>query len=122
MSILKRAGFLPSFGILLFATTSLSTNAFAQTEPADEAMEENGLEQIVVTAQKRETDLQATPIAISVLSDDALANRRVTSLVDLADGSIPSLRVGQFARRNSALVVCIRGICPASDTNLDLLR
>ncbi|WP_397606043.1 TonB-dependent receptor [Sphingorhabdus sp.] len=117
MSILKRAGFLPSFGILLFATTSLSTNAFAQTEPADEAMEENGLEQIVVTAQKRETDLQATPIAISVLSDDALANRRVTSLVDLADGSIPSLRVGQFARRNSALVVCIRGICPASDTN-----
>jgi iron complex outermembrane receptor protein len=76
-----------------------------------------GLSEILVTAQRRETNLQQTPVAISVLSADALQNRRVMSLLDLRDGSIPSLRVAQFARRNSALVVCIRGICPASDTN-----
>ncbi len=81
------------------------------------ASDSGGLAEITVTAQRRETNLQKTPIAISVLSTEDLQNRRVMSLLDLRDGTIPSLRIGQFARRNSALVVCIRGICPASDTN-----
>lgn len=88
-----------------------------RTAAADVPADGVGLAEITVTAQRRETNLQKTPVAISVLSADALQSRRVMSLVDLRDGSIPSLRVGQFARRNSALVVCIRGICPASDTN-----
>src|SRR4051812_23528135 len=41
---------------------------------------------IVVTAQKRETNLQQTPIAISVLGASALADRHVESLYNLADG------------------------------------
>ncbi len=71
-----------------------------------------GLEEIVVTAQKVETRLQSTPIAIAVLGSDDLRNRSVRSLADLADGAIPSLRIAPFYSRTSALSVGIRGIVP----------
>lgn len=67
---------------------------------------------IVVTATKRETNLQRTPIAISVANTQALADRHALSLIDLGDGSIPSLRVATFEARHSALTVGIRGIVP----------
>ena len=74
------------------------------------------LAEIVVTAQKRETDLQDTQIAMSVLGHDELKNRHVQSLADLMDGSVPSLRIVPFFSRSSALTVGIRGIVP-SDAN-----
>jgi len=43
-----------------------------------------GLEEIVVTAQRRETALQTTPIAISAYGGEALAERKVFSANDLA--------------------------------------
>ena len=76
-----------------------------------------GLAEIVVTAQKRETSLQKTPIAITVNSGEDLENRRVKSLADLGDGSIPSLRIAPFFSRNSAFSIGIRGIFPSSDAN-----
>jgi iron complex outermembrane receptor protein len=66
----------------------------------------------VVTATKRETNLQQTPIAISVISPTLIKDRHVQSLLDLADGGIPSLRVATFEARQSALTVGIRGIVP----------
>ena len=72
----------------------------------------SALTEIVVTATKRETNLQKTPIAISVLAPEAMRNRHVQSLMDLADGAVPSLRVATFESRQSALTVGIRGIVP----------
>ena len=71
-----------------------------------------GLDEIVVTATKRETNLQSTPIAINVLTPTALQDRHVQSLYDLADGAIPSLRIATFEARQSALTIGIRGIVP----------
>ncbi len=71
-----------------------------------------GLGDIVVTATKRETNLQETPIAIAVLSTETLKDRHVQSLYDLADGGVPSLRVATFEARQSALTIGIRGIVP----------
>lgn len=79
---------------------------------AADAGDGGGLGEIVVTATKRETDLQQTPIAISVISPEVMRDRRVQSLYDLADGAIPSLRVATFEARQSALTVGIRGIVP----------
>ncbi|HET6940935.1 MAG TPA: TonB-dependent receptor, partial [Sphingomicrobium sp.] len=67
---------------------------------------------IVVTATRRETNLQRTPIAINVADAQALTDRHALSLIDLGDGSIPSLRVATFEARHSALTVGIRGIVP----------
>ena len=101
---------------LLLASTALP--AFAQTQstvtapqagPEEQA---TGLEDIVVTATRRETNLQDTPIAVSVINAEALKDRHVQSLYDLADGAVPSLRVATFEARQSALTVGIRGIVP----------
>ncbi|MDE2435747.1 MAG: TonB-dependent receptor [Sphingomonadales bacterium] len=79
---------------------------------AQDSSDHSGLTEIVVTATKRETNLQKTPIAISVLAPEAIKDRHVQSLIDLADGAVPSLRVATFEARHSALTVGIRGIVP----------
>ncbi len=76
------------------------------------AAEPDQLQDIVVTATKRETNLQKTPIAISVLDPEAIKDRHVQSLLDLGDGAVPSLRVATFEARQSALTIGIRGIVP----------
>lgn len=73
---------------------------------------EQGLQEIVVTATKRETNLQETPIAISVVNSQALEDRSIESLLDLGDGSVPGLRVATFESRQSAVTIGIRGIVP----------
>ena len=78
----------------------------------DEAAADDQLGEIVVTATKRETNLQETPIAISVIGEQMLEDRNAQSLLDLADGAVPSLRVATFESRQSALTVGIRGIVP----------
>ena len=75
------------------------------------------LAEVIVTAQKRATNLQDTPISISVMSTEDLQRRHVQSLGDLSDGAIPSLRVAPFFARSSALILNMRGIGGAIDAN-----
>jgi iron complex outermembrane recepter protein len=92
----------------------------ASADAAAAAQEQNpngGLTEIVVTAQKREENLQKTPISISVLKSSDITNRHIQSLLDLQDGSIPSLRVLPFSGRNFSLVVNIRGVGVLGDSN-----
>ena len=101
------------FVISALAGGGLAAPSYAQEEPAKAGVvEQKGLEEIVVTATKRTTNLQDTPIAITVLDNVALDDRHVQSLLDLADGSVPSLRIATFEARQSALTVGIRGIVP----------
>ena len=117
MSRVRAAGLLAGCCIAVFH----SSMAFAATAPADPAApapatapeaDAAGVPDIVVTATKRETNLQQTPIAINVMGAEALKDRHVQSLYDLADGGVPSLRVATFEARQSALTVGIRGIVP----------
>jgi iron complex outermembrane receptor protein len=102
----------PAFAAAPAEAETASASATALEDAAPDPAADDGLEEIVVTATKRETNLQRTPIAISVLSGEALADRHVQSLGDLADGSIPGLRVATFEARTSALTIGIRGIVP----------
>jgi len=95
--------------------------AFAQVAPVAMAGPADtdpvtSLGDVVVTATKRETNLQDTPISISVVNSEALANRHIQSLMDLADGAVPGLRIATFEARQSALTIGIRGIVP-NDAN-----
>ena len=92
------------------AADTPSAGAAASDAPA------SVLDDVMVTATKRETSLQDTPIAISVVDEEVLENRHVQSLLDLVDGAVPSLRVSTFESRQSALTVGIRGIVP-NDAN-----
>ena len=70
-------------------------------QAAPRTAQDQGLGAIIVTATKRETNLQRTPIAISVANTQALADRHAQSLLDLGDGSIVSAQKGhqQLQRR-----------------------
>ena len=113
---------LSRFRLSLLAGTTLlalsATPALAQDQAATSTVapasdnDQGGLTEIVVTAQRRETNLQETPISISVLNTENLQDRHVQSLFNLADGSVPSLRVATFEARQSALTIGIRGIVP----------
>jgi len=86
--------------------------AEADTATADTSANQSRVQDIVVTATKRETNLQKTPIAINVVSSADIEKQHVQSLIDLASGTVPSLRIATFEARQSALTVGIRGIVP----------
>jgi iron complex outermembrane recepter protein len=89
-----------------------STAPTADESTTDSSTDLTQISEIVVTATKRETNLQATPISISVLGAETIKERKIQSLLDLADGGVPSLRVATFEARQSALTIGIRGIVP----------
>ncbi|HEY2661756.1 MAG TPA: TonB-dependent receptor plug domain-containing protein, partial [Caulobacteraceae bacterium] len=66
------------------------------------------VEEIVVTATKRETNLQNTPIAISAFSQKTLSRQQVKDVTDLAR-FVPSLAFSQHADQGS-INLTMRGI------------
>lgn len=94
---------------------SLAGPAFAQ-EPASPGPEEFGLEEIIVTAQKREQNLQEVPLAVSAISAEILEQIGVRDTRDLS-GLAPSVTVVQGTTSNTAGVISMRGITsPASES------
>ncbi len=84
---------------------SYSLPAFAQ-----EAAEARGNEiaDIVVTANRREEQLQNVPVAITAFTGESLRREGITSNQDLA-GKVPSLIVGQSAGQRDTQTFTIRG-------------
>lgn len=81
-------------GISFAAICATSSTAFAQD---NEAIEDSGSatdNQIIVTASKRQTTLQDTPIAVSVTTAEQIEDAQVRDLLDLQT-LVPSLRVSQ---------------------------
>jgi iron complex outermembrane recepter protein len=82
----------------LLSTALLCGPAMADPDPAAagpantgaEAPARGELEEIVVTAEKRESTVQATPIAMTALSSNDLAEQNITSVQDLV-GTVPGL-------------------------------
>ena len=89
---------------LLILTAAISSTLSQRSLPADD----NALvlEEVVVTAQKRSTDLQRTPIAITAYSGEVLANYVVTDAADL-NGKSPNLHIG---KNGASMEISIRGI------------
>ena len=110
--------YIPSLRTSLMLASALvaiaAMPARAAEAAADAAADDGGAQvsELLVTAERRETTLQTTPIAVSVIDPAAIRDRHVESLISLADGAIPSLRVATFEARQSALTVGIRGIVP----------
>jgi iron complex outermembrane receptor protein len=67
------------------------------------------LEEVIVTAQKREESLQDAPISISAFGEDALTQQGISSLDDL-QGKVPSLNMTPFPTQNTSLRMFIRGV------------
>jgi iron complex outermembrane receptor protein len=66
-------------------------------EGTQAAMQSGGLEEIVVTARRREEKLQTVPVAVSVVSGDQLVAKSISNAVDLGK-LIPALGTTQTNR------------------------
>ncbi|MEE3623856.1 TonB-dependent receptor [Nitrospirillum sp. BR 11752] len=109
----------------LLAATALASlitaPALAQTAtaPAPQnapqgASAQQQLEDIVVTAERREETTQRTPIAITAFSGDTLQQRGVSSSTDL-NNMVPGLAVGN---NGGSVQIAIRGIGSTNDTEV----
>ena len=72
---------------LAVAATLLTGNAVAQ--------ESGQLEEVVVTATKREQTLQDVPVAVTVTTADTIEKAAIRDIADLSS-VVPSLRIGQL--------------------------
>ena len=70
------------------------------------AADNGGIADIIVTAERRETSLQKTPIAVSVIGSEALERKQIRSALDVA-GDLPSVSVGYSTGQAQ---ISIRGI------------
>ncbi|MBB6254608.1 TonB-dependent receptor [Nitrospirillum iridis] len=73
------------------------------------------LEDIVVTAERRQETTQKTPIAITAFSGDTLEQRGVSSSTDL-NNMVPGLAVGNNG--SGSVQIAIRGIGSTNDTEV----
>jgi len=103
------------FAAILFASTALVTVSPAFAQDADVAPAEEdtgGIEEIVVTAQKRAESAQDVPIAISVFSGESLSERAVTNVSQLT-AVAPNVNFDNgvaYTGSTAVLAASIRGI------------
>ena len=87
-----------------------SSIAAAQEKPPNERETRlTSLEEILVTAQKRESSLQDTPISIAAFSGEQLERFGIDDFGDLA-GLAPNVDITPFPNSRSSLVVFMRGV------------
>ncbi len=88
---------------ILLAALLLTLPTFAT------AQQKLALEEVLVTAQKKEESLQDTPVALSAFGEDALEREGINNIGDLAN-NVPALTIAPFPINSTTLRLYIRGI------------
>ena len=66
------------------------------------------LEEIIVTAERREADIQDTPVAVTALTAETLNNLQVANTIEL-DRTVPNLSVRELSANPSTFNISLRG-------------
>jgi iron complex outermembrane receptor protein len=99
-------------GYYLLSATYISILAFtapALAQDAPPAEQRRGLDEIVVTAQKRSENLQSTPLAVSAITAEAIEQRGITDVSSLT-AIAPNITVTTAPASSSNTAIFIRGI------------
>jgi iron complex outermembrane recepter protein len=105
---------------IAMANAGLGASAMAQSQADDlrptDSPNRVMLEEIVVTATKRETSLMETPIAITVMSSEALTQQGLSNVKDI-DKLVPNMDI-TLDSSQSAPVISMRGVRSTNITEL----
>ncbi len=109
---------------LLAGTAIVAVGTVAGTAHAQDAEDSYGIQEIIVTAQKREQSIQDVPIAVTSLSGDALAANKIEDVADLT-GLVPGLVMRNTAGSLAAISFAMRGVnsnpsAPLQDKQISL--
>ncbi len=86
------------------------------TEPqASTGAAQSSIQEIIVTAQRREESLQKVPVAVTAIGSEQLAALRVTSVRNLA-GLAPSLQFNTQGQQSNPTII-IRGVASGTSSN-----
>ncbi|HEY4548529.1 MAG TPA: TonB-dependent receptor [Pedomonas sp.] len=96
--------------MLRFRASLLAATAAVIAMPAagQEQQDATGLGDIIVTAQKREENLQDVPIAITAMTSDFVQSRDMTS-IDRVSGLVPNVKIETNGPSTTSSVITIRG-------------
>src|SRR5688500_18182368 len=85
--------------LLAFAALAASTSAGAQV-----------LDEVIVSAQRRDTDLQSTPIAVTAVSAERIEQMSVAYIKELASFVLNLTVIPTFAYGDAVPKITLRGI------------
>jgi iron complex outermembrane receptor protein len=97
----------PIVALALILGGSLLPAAREDAFAGDDAANPPGLDEVIVSAEKRQVDLESAPMAITVVSGAALERSNITQLADLG-GSVPGLTIARSS--GFERIASIRGI------------
>jgi iron complex outermembrane recepter protein len=92
---------------LFLTTTIIAASTFAVPARAEQAS--GTLEQIIVTAQKREENLQKTPVSVSAVTQEMLEQRGIVDARDLTTIA-PKVTTQSSPSSSNTLGIFIRGV------------
>ena len=95
--------------LALAAVAACSLPASGPAVAADAGAEVSGIEQIVVTARRREENLQNVPVAITALTAEQLQEQNVRTLEDMT-AYVPNIKVNAGRATSSTINAYIRGV------------
>lgn len=97
------------------AMTPLAAQQASETQAEASSADDGGLDDIIVTAQRREESLQDVPVAVTAFDAKALSTLRVTNVRDLT-GLAPNLQVTAQGLQSTPNIN-IRGISSGTANN-----
>ncbi|MFT3905604.1 MAG: TonB-dependent receptor [Steroidobacteraceae bacterium] len=109
MDLVKNSSSKGAITVALVVSSLLAASVQAQTAGATD---DQGLEEIVITAQKRTEKLQDVPVSASVVSADTLANSNISDVSDL-NKLVPSVNLNGTI--NGRVPMGMRGISSVSN-------
>ena len=107
---------LSRFALAAFALAFLSVTSVLLPAQSVRAESANVIEEIVVTARKREESLQETPVVVNVLTENMINNQRIEGIRDL--GTIVPGLITTETTSSTAGLVFLRGVGSGSLTPL----
>ena len=104
---------------ILLASTALAGvwPAMAMAQDAAPAQQATSIDDIVVTAQRREERLIDVPLSVSTLGGEALERAGVADISGIG-GYIPNIQINQTVGGAFGPLISMRGLAPSADTSL----
>lgn len=106
---MRKSALLAGACLVLSAAPVFAQSAPAAADAAPEAAKDNsGLAEIVVTATKRESNLQNVPVAVTALTSETIQNQRIAEFGDLTRAAASLTLTESTASPNNSII--LRGI------------
>ncbi|WP_292934595.1 MULTISPECIES: TonB-dependent receptor [unclassified Novosphingobium] len=108
-------GSILALGVIGLAPAAWANEAPADDQQASPAGSQTSIQEIIVTAQRREESLQKVPVAVTAIGSEQLEALRVNSVRNLA-GLAPSLQLNTQGQQSNPTII-IRGVSSGTSSN-----